>query len=83
MNIEDYQKLVNMLHEREYVFKRLQNCAQNCLQDKDLTPRHKNALESLVDGIKTLFEGVDDLEKGVQDYNEYCRLVDKFMNDND
>ncbi len=83
MNVEDYQNLVNMLHEREDVFKRLQSCAQNCLQDKDLTPRYKNALESLVDGIKTLFEGVDDLEKGLQDYNEYCRLVDKFMNEND
>ena len=83
MNVEDYQNLVNMLHEREDVFKRLQNCAQNCLQDKDITPRYKNALECLVDGIKTLFEGVDDLEKGLQDYNEYCRLVDKFMNEND
>lgn len=83
MNVEDYQNLVNMLHEREDVFKRLQNCAKNCLKDKDLTPRYKNALECLVDGIKTLFDGVDDLEKGLQDYNEYCRLVDKFMREND
>ena len=26
--------------------------------------------------------GHDDLEKGLQDYNEYCRLVDKFMREN-